>query len=162
MHKIKKKFARQRNKIYLCTPLFRDRIASSFETKNILRDGAEVARWAHNPKVVSSNLAPATTKPVNFIGFFYAQKLMYIVYVLYSKKFNKIYIGYTSNLEQRFLSHNNLSTKGYTKRYRPWQIAIQEEYLTKEEAILREKQLKGGQGRAWVWSKLEESGLICA
>ncbi len=28
--------------------------------KNILRGGAVVARWAHNPKVVSSNLAPAT------------------------------------------------------------------------------------------------------
>ena len=28
--------------------------------KNILRDGAEAARWAHNPKVVGSNPAPAT------------------------------------------------------------------------------------------------------
>ena len=26
----------------------------------IPRDGAVVARWAHNPKVVSSSLAPAT------------------------------------------------------------------------------------------------------
>ena len=25
-----------------------------------MRDGAEVARWAHNPKVVGSNPAPAT------------------------------------------------------------------------------------------------------
>ncbi len=28
--------------------------------KHILRGGAEVARRAHNPKVASSNLAPAT------------------------------------------------------------------------------------------------------
>ena len=28
----------------------------------IPRDGAVVARWAHNPKVVSSSLAPATKK----------------------------------------------------------------------------------------------------
>ena len=48
-------FAQQRNKIYLCTPFFKG--------LNTLRGGAEVARWAHNPKVVSSNLAPATTKP---------------------------------------------------------------------------------------------------
>ena len=27
-----------------------------------LRGGAVVARWAHNPKVVGSNLAPATKK----------------------------------------------------------------------------------------------------
>ncbi len=38
--------------------------------KNILRGGAVVARWAHNPKVVSSNLAPATrnTKESRFLG----------------------------------------------------------------------------------------------
>ena len=28
----------------------------------ILRGGAVVARWAHNPKAASSNLAPATRK----------------------------------------------------------------------------------------------------
>ena len=28
------------------------------------RDGAVVARWAHNPKVVSSSLAPATKKEI--------------------------------------------------------------------------------------------------
>ena len=28
------------------------------------RDGAVVARWAHNPKVVSSSLAPATSQEV--------------------------------------------------------------------------------------------------
>ena len=33
-----------------------------FAPTKILRDGAEVARWAHNPKVVGSNPAPATKK----------------------------------------------------------------------------------------------------
>ena len=32
-------------------------------SKNISRGGAEVARWAHNPKVIGSNPIPATTKP---------------------------------------------------------------------------------------------------
>lgn len=32
------------------------------QSKNILRGGAVVARWAHNPKVISSNLVPATKK----------------------------------------------------------------------------------------------------
>ena len=31
----------------------------------IPRDGAVVARWAHNPKVVSSSLAPATKKELS-------------------------------------------------------------------------------------------------
>ena len=32
------------------------------------RDGAEVARWAHNPKVVGSNPAPATKRGSSFGG----------------------------------------------------------------------------------------------
>ena len=87
---------------------------------------------------------------------------MYYVYVLYSQKFNKIYIGYTSDLEKRFLSHNELSNKGYTVKYRPWVIAIKEDFTTKQEARMREKQLKGGKGREWIWSILEEKGLISA
>nr|WP_237249358.1 GIY-YIG nuclease family protein [Sphingobacterium faecale] len=39
---------------------------------------------------------------------------MYTVYVLYSPVYDKIYIGYTGNLANRLLSHNKLSTKGWT------------------------------------------------
>ena len=41
---------------YLCT---RKQIEVYLQT-TISRSGAVVARWAHNPKVVSSNLASAT------------------------------------------------------------------------------------------------------
>ncbi|MDB4903741.1 MAG: nuclease superfamily protein [Mucilaginibacter sp.] len=81
---------------------------------------------------------------------------MYTVYVLYSPSFKKIYIGYTSDLINRFLSHNELATKGYTLRYRPWIIAHTEESQTKSEAIKREKQLKSGQGRAYIWNIIDE------
>jgi len=60
--------------------------------------------------------------------------LMYTVYVLYSEKYNKIYIGYTSNLKQRFLSHNKLATKGWTIKYRPWKLIYQEEFESKLDA----------------------------
>lgn len=49
----------------------------------------------------------------------------HVCYVLYSKKHEKIYIGYTSNLIGRFKSHNELGTKGYTIRYRPWIVVHQ-------------------------------------
>jgi predicted GIY-YIG superfamily endonuclease len=49
---------------------------------------------------------------------------MFYTYVLYSHKFDKIHVGYTSNLESRFLAHNELSTKGYTVKFRPWVIAF--------------------------------------
>jgi putative endonuclease len=77
---------------------------------------------------------------------------MFIVYVLYSQKYQQIYIGYTSDLENRFLSHNELATKGHTIKYRPWVIAYTEEFKTKPEAMKREAQLKTANGRAFAWN----------
>ena len=39
------------------------------------RDGAVVARRAHNPKVASSSLAPATTKSLMKVGLFSFTKM---------------------------------------------------------------------------------------
>ena len=75
---------------------------------------------------------------------------MYTVYVLYSSRFRKIYIGYTSNLEQRLLSQNEISKKGWTMKFRPWIVIHTENFDSKQEALKREKALKGGQGRQWI------------
>ena len=75
---------------------------------------------------------------------------MFTVYILYSEIFDKIYIGMTSNLDARLKSHNVLGTKGWTINFRPWNIIHTEVFHSKSEALKREKQLKGGQGRAWI------------
>ncbi len=74
----------------------------------------------------------------------------YTVYVLYSELYNKHYIGYTSDIEIRLKSHNELATKGYTIKYRPWKIIYTEEYNEKKEAMQRERFLKSGQGRDFI------------
>ncbi len=79
---------------------------------------------------------------------------MHTVYILYSTKFDKIYIGCTSNLEARFKSHNELGTKGWTIKFRPWVILHTEEFGSKREALDREKQLKGGKGREWIRNEI--------
>lgn len=76
---------------------------------------------------------------------------MYKVYVLYSEKFNKIYIGQTDNLERRLFEHNNGLLSSYTKSYKPWNILYTEEYSTRSEALKREKQLKSQKGREFIW-----------
>ncbi|WCT11549.1 GIY-YIG nuclease family protein [Mucilaginibacter jinjuensis] len=81
---------------------------------------------------------------------------MFTVYVLFSPKYNQIYIGYTSDLNNRFLSHNELATKGYTIRYRPWVMAYTEEFKTKSDAMKREKQLKNATGRNFIWNLIHE------
>ena len=66
---------------------------------------------------------------------------MYIVYIIENQD-NRLYIGSTSNLEQRLLSHNNPLNKGWTNTKGPWKIIYTEVYDTQSEALNREKSLK--------------------
>ena len=92
--------------------------------------------------------------------------MLYTVYILYSPRYNKIYIGYTSNLLERFKSHNILSKKGYTIRYRPWMVIYCEYFSEKSAAMQRESDLKSGKGRAWIHAKIQsefiDTGFISA
>ncbi|MEZ5195322.1 MAG: GIY-YIG nuclease family protein [Bacteroidales bacterium] len=74
----------------------------------------------------------------------------FAAYVLYSKNYDKIYIGYTSDINRRLLDHNERARKGWTKHYRPWELLFSESFATKSEAIRREKQLKSAQGRKFI------------
>ncbi len=80
---------------------------------------------------------------------------MFTVYVLFSISFNKIYIGYTSDLEARILSHNQLATKGYTVKFRPWTLIHTEVFETKCEAMKREIELKSANGRQFIWNLIK-------
>ena len=71
----------------------------------------------------------------------------FVVYILFSEKHTKTYVGFTSNLIARFKSHNYLETKGYTIKFRPWKVIHVEFYFTKKEALQREKYFKSGNGR---------------
>ena len=80
---------------------------------------------------------------------------MFTVYVLYSKSYDKIYIGFTSDLEQRLLSHNELGKKGWTINFRPWKLIHTELFEFKSDAMKREKQLKTATGRNFIWSLIK-------
>ena len=79
---------------------------------------------------------------------------MFTVYVLYSIKYDKIYIGYSSDVDTRFKYHNELAWKGWTVRFRPWIIIHKENFKTKPEAMKREKQLKSSAGRRYIWKEI--------
>ena len=76
---------------------------------------------------------------------------MFTVYVLYGVSYNKIYIGFTSDLEARLAAHNAENGKGYTHSFRSWKVIHSEQFNTKSEAQKREKQLKSAKGRAFIW-----------
>jgi putative endonuclease len=75
---------------------------------------------------------------------------MYFTYVLYSPGFNKIYVGFTSELTSRLMAHNDGRNTDWSSRYQPWEFLYTEEHPTKSEAMRREKQLKTCKGREFI------------
>jgi len=82
------------------------------------------------------------------------KQMNHFVYVLYSPTFDQVYIGYSKDVDARFLSHNKLAKKGWTIRFRPWTLVHTEAFESKKEAMAREKQLKSAQGRAWIRNEI--------
>ena len=77
---------------------------------------------------------------------------MFYVYVLKSKqRQNKLYFGYTSDLQKRFTRHNSEGTK-YTKKFAPWLLVYYEAFRAEPDARQRERRLKHD-GRAWAQLK---------
>ena len=59
--------------------------------------------------------------------------------------YNKVlYTGVTSNLLRRVTEHKDKAISGFTNKYNVTKLVYYEEYATMEEAIAREKQIKGG------------------
>ncbi|MEO0093893.1 MAG: GIY-YIG nuclease family protein [candidate division WOR-3 bacterium] len=79
---------------------------------------------------------------------------MYSVYVLRSLKDNKLYIGFSSNLEKRMARHNTGKVKA-TRTRRPFKLVYSENYDTELEARRRELFLKSWAGRIWLKSKIQ-------
>ncbi|MDD4351920.1 MAG: GIY-YIG nuclease family protein [Candidatus Gracilibacteria bacterium] len=78
---------------------------------------------------------------------------MYTVYILKSRVKKYLYVGLTSNLEERLKRHNN-GWERTTKAYRPFDLICTEQYKTRAEARKREKYLKSGCGKEWIKTEL--------
>jgi len=82
---------------------------------------------------------------------------MYYVYVLKSKKDDKLYIGSTTDLKKRFQEHNSGKVES-TKPRRPFVLVYYEAYGAEEDARIREDRLKKrGQSRAQLMLRLQHT-----
>ena len=66
------------------------------------------------------------------------------VYILASKRNGTLYTGVTSNLQKRLQEHQSETSDGFTKKYHVHTLVYFEVHETMEDAISREKQIKGG------------------
>ena len=73
------------------------------------------------------------------------------VYILTSVNRKVMYVGVTNSLENRVAEHRSGKGSAFTRRYRVHTLVHAEEYRYVEDAIAREKEIKG-----WRRSKKDE------
>lgn len=74
---------------------------------------------------------------------------MYYVYILKSTvRPNKIYIGFTENLDKRIKSHNSKKSL-FSRKNAPWEIVSYTVFFDRSKALSFEKYLKKGSGFAF-------------
>jgi putative endonuclease len=77
----------------------------------------------------------------------------YFVYLLTNGRHTVLYTGITNSLERRIWQHKNKTFPGFTKKYNCDQLVYFEEYDEVDQAIAREKQIKG-------WLRVKKNALI--
>ena len=71
---------------------------------------------------------------------------------MYNRKHQKIYIGQTINIALReLLHHAKTFDNSYTARFDgEWEIIYKEAIRSRQQALIREKQLKSYRGRLFI------------
>jgi putative endonuclease len=80
--------------------------------------------------------------------------MVYYVYVLHSDKDDKLYTGYTENLELRFELHQKGRVPS-TKNRLPLRLIYFEACISQEDALHREKYLKTHYGKMFLKNRLK-------
>ncbi len=82
----------------------------------------------------------------------------YNLYILKSIEVYKYYVGVSKNPQRRLEYHNTIE-KGFTSRYRPWEIVFTRGFKTKVETMAAEKKVKGWKSRIMI-EKLNNGEII--
>jgi putative endonuclease len=82
---------------------------------------------------------------------------MFWVYILYSEKLRKFYIGQTENLENRLSYHNdNLRNRIWTKRGIPWELIAKKEFASRAESMKMESFIKRMKNKEYLTGLIKE------
>lgn len=81
--------------------------------------------------------------------------MAFYVYILASRRNGTLYIGMTDNLIQRVWMHQNGALPGFTKRYGVKTLVWYEQHETREQALIRERQMKKWE-RDWKLKTIEQ------
>jgi len=68
----------------------------------------------------------------------------YYIYIMTNKRNTVLYTGVTSSLYRRVTEHKEKQISGFSKRYNITKLVYYESFEYIDNAIVREKQIKGG------------------
>ena len=72
-----------------------------------------------------------------------------VVYILFSAKVNKYYVGQTDDLTARLLSHNS-GLSPFTSIANDWKLVYSENFKTRSESRKRESNIKRKKSRKYI------------
>jgi len=75
--------------------------------------------------------------------------MRHFLYIIYSEKVDRYYVGITKDIETRIKRHNQGWTRS-TKDRGIWELKYVEEFTDKSEAIRREKEIKRKKSRRYI------------
>ncbi len=73
----------------------------------------------------------------------------FTLYILFSEKNKKYYVGSCQNMEERITRHNSGRNKS-THSGMPWKIIYQEKFDTRSDAVARELSIKKKKSKIFI------------
>jgi len=86
---------------------------------------------------------------------------MFIVYILYSKKLNRYYIGFTEDFEQRLDFHRDKAqSRKFTYNADDWEIYLKIDCSSKSQGLAIEKHIKSMKSKTYIENLLKYPEMI--
>ncbi|MFZ7144201.1 MAG: GIY-YIG nuclease family protein [Bacteroidota bacterium] len=82
---------------------------------------------------------------------------MCFVYILYSKKADRYYIGHSCDSKESRLKKHLSNHKGYTGKFDDWELVYSENFSEKSSAYFRERELKSWKSRKRIEALINSS-----
>jgi putative endonuclease len=86
---------------------------------------------------------------------------MHFLYIIYSPKTDKFYVGETTNVEQRLALHNQHSfKKAFTTSAKNWVIKLSFECKSREEALDLERFIKRMKSKVFIQKIIKDPNIL--
>ena len=86
---------------------------------------------------------------------------MYFIYIIYSKKIDRYYVGTTDDVEKRLDEHNSGFYNGaYTAKGVPWELRLSFECESSQKAYGLEKFLKKMKSRVFLEKVIVDPDIL--